>query len=343
MKRSVRRSGSAVIAVSLGALFLASPLSAHDGGKPKPRITAALSSGGLVRTLSVQLVDADSGEPISGAVVSASGEMSSPHLMRTVSVTIRARGSGVYRDQLRFPMPGDWAVDITVGGEQVVEASARLPPQRIAAEVTESPPLTPTAEPRVLTTRIEDSLGRRDYVSMAMLWIHSLAALGWIVGVIVMAIALAPPTGFLTPSAHARLAEGYREWGAWLHWGFVPLIVLTGIYNMVNVTPFRLIWRPTEIARLGDIPYGALYEAILVIKLGLFVALLITGTHLLIKTTRKTLPAPRPESGAIRSLLGTLGLPGLIYLAAIPLILAAAMSLRYVHVLSHVAAAMSTP
>ena len=341
VSRHACRRGRVIFALALGSLLLASPALAHDGDKPTARISAALSSeNSLTRTLTVRLVDTDSGEPITGAVVRASAEMASPHLMRTVPVAIGPRGGGVYRDRIRFPMSGEWAVDVSVSGDQVVAASARLPAQRITFGALEQPSVAPVATPAVLETQIEDSLTRRDYVSMAMLWIHSLAALGWIVGVLVMAVALAPSTALLTPSAHARLADGYREWGAWLHWGFVPLIVLTGIYNMLNVTPFRLIWRPSELGRLGNIPYGALYEAILVIKLGLFLVLLITGTRLLIKTVRDTLPDPRPESGLVRSLFRTLGPSGLVYIATIPLILGAAMALRYVHVLSHVAEAV---
>jgi hypothetical protein len=166
--------------------------------------------------------------------------------------------------------------------------------------------------------------------------------MGWIVGVLVMALALSVQPGVLAETFRGQLARWYGRWGAWLHWALVPVIVATGIYNIVYVSPFSLVWRPGEFRELADIPYGALYEAILIVKLGLFVALLITGTQVLVRTVR-----PRPlrvgdgQSGFVRSLASALGPPGLFYLATVPLILAAAMALRYVHILSHVAEVVS--
>ena len=45
----------------------------------------------------------------------------------------------------------------------------------------------------------------------------------------------------------------------------------------------------------------------------------------------------KPGVGPVRTLVAALGPPGVIYLLTVPLILAAAMALRYVHILSHVA------
>jgi hypothetical protein len=47
-------------------------------------------------------------------------------------------------------------------------------------------------------------------------------------------------------------------------------------------------------------------------------------------------------TGAVRTLITALGPAGLAYLLTVPLILAAAMALRYVHILSHVAEVINT-
>ena len=125
---------------------------------------------------------------------------------------------------------------------------------------------------------------------------HGLASLGWIVGVIVMGIALSVPP-LLTEGARAGIAQWYRSWGAWVHWSAVPLIVATGIYNMVYVTPFELALTPSSIDGLSNIPYGRAYEAILLFKLALFVVLLVTGTMLLMRTLR---PAAGRRAGRRR-------------------------------------------
>jgi hypothetical protein len=184
-------------------------------------------------------------------------------------------------------------------------------------------------------------------VTMFMLWVHGLAAMGWIIGVVVMTIALATPS-ILTSGIRARVSAWYRSWGAWAHWALVPLIVATGIYNMVYVTPFKLRW-PWD-SQLDLIAYGNWYEAILLIKLALFVVLLATGTAMLLRAVR---PAPaatpalahgsaEPSQGFVGTLVSALGAPGIAYVLTVPAILAAAMALRYVHILSHVAEVVNT-
>jgi hypothetical protein len=110
---------------------------------------------------------------------------------------------------------------------------------------------------------------------------------------------------------------------------------------MVYVTPFELALTPSAIDDLSNVAYGRAYEAILLVKLALFVVLLVSGTLLLMRTIRPR-ASPPAGSGAVRTLLSALGASGIVYLASVPLILAAAMALRYVHILSHVAEVINT-
>jgi hypothetical protein len=235
-------------------------------------------------------------------------------------------------------MPAEWTFRIAVGGEKVVGASATLR-AHIGLFSSSSSAVGSATSPPVATlpTRVEAVLGRTDYLTMAVLWVHGLAAMGWILGVVVMAVALASDPALLDGGVRARLSRWYRRVGAWLHWGLVPVIVATGIYNMWRVTPFSLALSPVAVRRLVDVPYGALYEAVLIVKLGLFGALLITGTQVLRRTVRPVEAGESRKAGALTTLRSALGAPGLVYVASIPLILAAAMALRYVHILSHVA------
>jgi YtkA-like len=325
--------GAALLVACLAALVLAPSAFAHEGGKAEPRIAAKFPGDGLVRPLTVRLTDLDSGDPIPGATVTASAHMTRPHVMTTLPSRLRQAGTGVYEARLSLLMPGDWTIRIGVTGKDVVPASAELPVKvRVASGSGGSGgDVTP------LPTRLDDTLTDRDYVTMAVLWIHGLAAMGWIVGVLAMALALSTRPGVVAEPFRTRLGGWYRRWGAWLHWSLVPVIVATGIYNLVYVSPFTLQWRPDDLRRLADIPYGALYEAILVVKLGLFAALLITGTQVLVRTLRPPSSTPETSAGFVRSLASALGPSGVFYVATVPVILAAAMALRYVHILSHVA------
>jgi uncharacterized membrane protein len=320
------------------ALGIAPAAGAHSGGKAEPRIAAGLTGRGLTRDLVVRLRDVHDGDPIGDATVTASASMIRPHAMQLSPWRVVEKRPGTYRARVQLLMPGTWTIHIAVTGDDVVEASATLR-AKVGFSSPGSSATTPVA---TLPTQIEDTLTGSDFTTMAVLWIHGLAAMGWIIGVVIMAIALASDPALLTDGVHARLSRWYRRFGVWLHWGLVPVIVATGVYNLVYVTPFRLAWTPTEVRRLVDIPYGELYEAILIVKLALFAALLITATQVLRRTIRS---APAPDGtrtpSALTTLRTSLGVPGIVYVASVPLILAAAMALRYVHILSHVATVLN--
>lgn len=316
----------AVLLLAFGGCLLPGTAFAHEGGKAEPRIAAHAEGSGYNRMLVVRLTDLDSKSPVSGATVTARAQMTEPHLMTLVRRTIpEVTPRGTYRLPYTFAMPGDWKLELEVTGPRVVRARATL---AVPIQATGPAPHTTT-----LATRLDTKVTERDWLSMLMLWLHSLAAVGWIVGVVVMGIALATP-GFLATGVRGRIATAYRSWGAWVHWAAVPVIVGTGIYNMVYVSPFKLRW-PWD-HELEVIPYGETYEAILIVKLALFIVLLASGTAMLMRVLRRA-DGPDLPSGPLRLLLSGLGAPGAVYLLTIPAILAAAMALRYVHILSHVA------
>ena len=313
----------------------AAPAAAHRDGKAEPRIAAQALGSGFNRTLVVRLTDLDSRAPISGARVTVQTRMTRPHVMTLLSRTIpEVRPPGTYRLPYTFVMPGDWTAEFDVTGPKVVNANASLPVPIAASAAPVSQPSRPVALP----TRLETDITERDWLSMAVLWIHSLASLGWIIGVIVMAVALSTP--LLASGARGAVARGYRSWGAWAHWAAVPLIVATGIYNMVYVTPFELALTPSAIDDLSNIAYGRAYQAILLVKLALFAVLLASGTMVLMRSMRP--PALPIGAGPVGTLIAGLGTAGVVYVLTVPLILAAAMALRYVHILSHVAEVINT-
>ena len=344
---SIRQLAVLLAVVVVGAATPAVAV-AHEGGKAEPRVAAQAKGTGFNRTLIVRLTDLDSGKPIRGATVEVKTHMTSPHVMTLLPRTIpESSRPGVYRLPYTFVMPGDWKADFEVSGAKVVGAKASLnvPVSVAASSGSQITPGQPA--PAVLPTRLETKVTERDWVTMFMLWVHGLAAMGWIIGVVAMTIALATPS-ILTSGIRARVSAWYRSWGAWAHWALVPLIVATGIYNMVYVTPFKLRW-PWD-SRLDLIAYGNWYEAILLIKLALFVVLLATGTAMLLRAVR---PAPaatpalahgsaEPSQGLVGTLVSALGAPGIAYVLTVPAILAAAMALRYVHILSHVAEVVNT-
>ena len=341
----MRRRLVLALAAALCAAAAANPAGAHEAGKAQPRISGTVIPGERLESeLVVGLTDIDSGDPIPDATVVVYAEMTDPHEMRTTKRTLTERDVGVYGGNLLFPMPGRWAVHIAAAGPTLVDAKAQVE-SRVTApkrprESSASEGSGSSAGVEVLPTTIDDDLTRHDGARMVSLWLHSLAALGWILGVLIMAIALSTRPGVLAEAARTRLARAYTSWGAWAHWSLVLVIVGTGVYQMVYVSPFPLAYTPDDVTRLAEIPYGLLYEAILIAKLALFGVLLITGTATLLRLVDPPLPVvpvTNPHPGFFRILGSALGPAGVVYLLTVPLILGAAMSLRYVHVLAHVA------
>jgi hypothetical protein len=318
----------ALLVALAAALVLAPAAAAHEGGKAQPRIAVAVTdAAGLERTIAVRLTDADGGGPVDGATVTATGVMTAPHVMRLAPWRLAGQGRGLYRARVRFLMPATWSVEIVASGAEVVKATAVTSVTIESASAAAPATTTPTPLP----TRLEDEVSGTDVLNMALLWLHATSALGWILGVVALALALSSGDG---GGWRAALASWYRRAGAWAHWALAGIVVGTGVYQMLRVTPFPLAWGADEARALREVPYGALYEAILFVKLGLFAGLVVTGTQVLLRTLH-----PRGEAvagGAARRLVARLGPAGVLYLALVPLVLGAAVALRYIHVLSHV-------
>jgi hypothetical protein len=330
---------AAALAACAVALAVAPAAAAHVGERAQPRIAASVSpEGGLERTIEVRLVDVDGGGPIDGATVTVTAEMTRPHTMRLAGWRLLADGGGRYSARVFFPMRADWDLAIRVTGDEVVEATARLSARIAPAASGGSASRPATATPEPLPTLLADDVTGRDVLNIALLWLHGLAAVGWIVGTVALVLALSLAPG--GAGWRASVARGYRRWGAWAHWALVPVVVGTGVYQMLDVTPFPLAWSGDAVRGLRDVPYGALYESILFVKLGLFAGLLLTATQVLRRTLRP--PAGRAAAaGRVRALAVALGPSGVVYLALVPLILVAAVALRYVHILSHVGEAIA--
>jgi hypothetical protein len=281
---------AAVAAAFLAGAAVAAPAVAHDEqGRAIPRLSVSVDGGsGLERRVTVEALDADGGGPIRGATVVGVATMTRPHVMTNYFEPLVERAPGRYAGTVRFSMPARWTLELTIRGEDVRTATART------EIVVERQPERESAVAAVeVAVRVEHPFTRRDALSIAVLWAHALAGFGWIVSVLVMAVALGP-WRLLSERAATAVRRLYVPWGALAHWALAVAVIATGIYNLVYVTPFALVWRPGELESLWAIPYGALYQGILLAKLALFALLVVLATLLL----RRTLSAPPRRSAS---------------------------------------------
>ena len=197
-------------------------------------------------------------------------------------------------------------------------------------------PATAPAAP-ILVGSVRYVVTSREVEDMVVLWVHGIAATGWILGLLLLLASATAGSGSLAPEARRRLARWYRRWGFPLVWLAAATVVATGIYNVLRVTPFDLVWRPGDFGELSQVSFGRLYEGILLVKLLLFALMLASGAGLARRAHRVWSEDVAAGDGVLRLGLRRLGVYGVVFVVSAPLIVAAAVALRYVHILSHVA------
>ncbi|MDQ3382098.1 MAG: FixH family protein [Actinomycetota bacterium] len=305
--------------VAVAALALPATAAAHDrGGRAEPVASLVVrESGPLQALIDLRVRDEDGGEPVRAADVKGFGVMTRPHTMYTYFGPLREVSPGRYRARVTLPMAARWSLSITIGGRSVVTRTVKASLVIDRTALTE--PATAATAPAapILVGSVGYVVTSREVEDMVVLWVHGIAATGWILGLLLLLASATAGSGSLAPEARRRLARWYRRWGFPLVWLAAATVVATGIYNLLRVTPFDLVWRPGDFGELSQVPSGRLYEGILLVKLLLFALMLASGCR-----TRAACAS---------------GIYGVVFVASAPLIVAAAVALRYVHTLSHVA------
>jgi len=335
-----RRRYVAVAIAAVAVLALAPGVLAHRGGKADPvAMISVRQSGPLQALVDVRLRDADGGEAVRGAEVRGFGLMTRPHTMYTYFDRLPEVGLGRYRAVVRLPMTARWTLHLTVDGRGVLRREVRA---SVAIEPVAVARATPTqaAGAPVVVGSVRYAITRREVLDMAVLWTHGAAATAWILGLALLLLAATAGSGAFAAEARRRIGRWYRRWGFPLLWLAAALVVATGVYNTLQVTPFEIVWRPDRFDELERIPYGRLYEGILLTKLVLFGVMLATGAAVALRA-RRTWEDSGPEQSLGALVMSRIGISGAVFLLTAPLIVAAAVALRYVHILSHVASSGS--
>lgn len=312
--------GVLMACVLTGAIF-AERADAHQGGKaiPKVEISAAPDpSGPLTLAITARIRDADSDNPVQGANVTFEAVMAEPHEMWTLPTTMTETSEpGAYAATVRFPMAADWKFKVKVQGDSVQPATAETD-YRITFQGAEGSGTASGAATRA-QVQVKGSLGLGDLVPITSLVLHSLAAILWVGLTLLLVLAAGDMTG-------KRIGEDFREellekgsrWRAGAVAAGIVLVV-TGICNTLIVAPFKIAPTPDAISNAIEIPFGGLYLAILGAKIVLMALLIVINR----------IPPKNVVQAARFALRADMVL--------LPLLLVAVVSLRYVHVLSHVA------
>lgn len=330
-----------------GFLFLAALLSlntpdalAHRAGKAIPKIQIQSvpvdPQGGLTHEITVTIVDADSGAPVSGANVTVEAEMTVPHEMKTLPLLLSERDSlGVYIGTLRYPMPAEWTLRAIVEGDKVQQATAetlvsvKLTSKATPSSSTEQRETSPGSGRASVVVR--GSLSTSDALPVSLLVLHSIFAIAWAASTLLLALGAGRATSqWFSPQARRRILE---RGSAVRKTAFAAgvLLVMTGVANGFYAAPFRLSPTPSSIREGMGYPFGSLYLLILAGKIIVLAALV----------RLNWIPAlPKGESSEFSRLHSAARVALAADLVLFPLLLVLITLLRYVHVLVHVSLAV---
>lgn len=334
------------IALALAALATPAAAEAHSGGKAVPVSTLVVrETGPLQALIDLRMRDEDGGEPVRGATVRGFGRMTSPHTMFSYFGPLPEVAPGRYRARVKLPMTARWTLELTISGEGVVTRKVETEVVIDRSALTEARSrvrsVARSAPAPVVAGKVRFVVTGREVADIAVLWTHGIAATAWIVGLVLLLLASTAGAGAFAPAARSRLAGWYRGRGLPLLWASAAAVVVTGIYNTLRVTPFDLAWSPGGFRRLSDVPYGRLYESLLLVKIALFVLMLVAGIAV-VRRARRLWGEDVDEAAdarAVRLAFRRLGAAGVIFVASAPVIVVTAVALRYVHILTHVAEA----
>ena len=188
---------------------------------------------------------------------------------------------GIHQGFVIVPYGGSWTITAVAKTAQPDE-SARTVLGRGSAEMAVDAPVAAAAT----TGGVAGSREKSDPLGVAVLWLHTVMAIGWGIAIALLAL-LALPAGRRFLSDHGtNMLDGHLSTIARGAWWLTGLVVGTGIYNMVKSVAYRVPLSPDQASRLFRLPYAQPYYLSLAVKLAAY-AVMIGATIPLIAEARR--------------------------------------------------------
>jgi hypothetical protein len=124
-------------------------------------------------------------------------------------------------------------------------------------------------------------------IPIAMLWIHSLAAMAWGAVVAVLVLLALPSGRRLLSNRGANFFD--QRLGALLrtYWWITAGVVLTGVYNLFKNVVYRTPFTPAKASQIFRLPYGKPYFLALFVKLSMYAVMLVMVLPLVREAKRR--------------------------------------------------------
>lgn len=291
----------------VGALTLLALSAAPAGAQTKPEVSVRIGRADKVgRTplwipVRVTVTETDTGRPpATEHVVFASarngrGDQAGPFTLGPLELDDPS-ARGVHEGFVIVPYGGPWTVSANVN--QAAEPGT--PPVvlgRGSAEMTVDAPLAALGAPATAAAGGAGVRPESEPVGVAMLWLHTMVAVGWGIAVALLAL-LAVPAGrrFLSDYG-TTLLDGHLDRITRAVWWLTGLVVASGIYNLVKSVAYRVPLSPEQARRLFRLPYAQPYYLALTIKLAAY-AVMIGATVPLVAEARRRAALAEAAAGA---------------------------------------------
>jgi hypothetical protein len=185
---------------------------------------------------------------------------------------------GTYQAYVIVPHGGAWTLMATVNeqrsGQTLAEAGI---PADVAAGVLAS--TTGATDPLDRYGTAASSPGA-DPLRAGMLWVHTLVAVAWAMAVGLLAVMATPKGRRLLSDRGSTLLDGRLPALIRAARWTTVLVVLTGVYNMVNSLAYKLPGSGAQLREVLRLPYGDAYFGALGVKLAVYGAMIAASVPL---------------------------------------------------------------
>jgi hypothetical protein len=283
------------------AIGSASPLVIRPGDTAGPAINVRIERANrqgrsaLWLPVRVTVTEGDAGAPLAldhlvfVAARNARGDEAGPFELGTLELEGQL---GIHEGFVILPYGGTWTIDVAVNDAQVKPGETPVLLGRGSTDLVVDAPVPPAGAAAAAGSGISP---KGEPLGVAVLWVHSMLAILWGIAVGVLAL-LAIPAGRRFLSEYGtNLLDGRLDKIARTAWWLTGLVVVTGIYNLVESVAYRVPLSPAQATRLFRLPYAEPYYLTLAVKLLAYAVMIGVSVPLIREARRRAATA---EAGA---------------------------------------------
>jgi hypothetical protein len=208
---------------------------------------------------------------------------------RTEAFDLGVQGEeGLFAGFVVVPRGGRWTLTASVNQRR--PEGSREPPviyARTALDVdVAGGTLESARQGSALAAALDRDRPRGNAVEAGVLWIHTVVAIGWVLVIALLALIGHPSGRRLLSERAAGLIDARLDFTARAAAWLTALVVFTGVYNIVQSTPYAPPLTPARVREVFALPYGRAYYLTLGVKLAAYTLMIAAAVPLVVRARR---------------------------------------------------------